>query len=212
LRSPISFIHTVAEYALRNTNIDAGSREAFEEILAESSEAARLLEDMLALARADAGHSEAVLEPLDLTEVVAETCQRARPLVEAKHQQLEVGIGQNPVIVTGDRSSLRRLIWILLDNAVKYTPDSGRIDVALNTAGAEACVTVRDTGIGIPEASLPRVFDRFYRADPSRSQVDGAGLGLAIAKWITEVHQAALSIHSKEGQGTTFQVVFRMTN
>ncbi len=209
LRSPISFIRTVTEFALRNREMDATSREAFGEILAESVEAARLLEDMLTLARADSGHSWAVFEPLDLGDLVAETCEKIRPLAEAKRQMLEAapGLGAS---VSGDRSSLRRLMWILLDNAVKYTPEGGRIGVALRANGGEAIVSVRDTGIGIPEAIQPRIFDRFYRADPSRSQVDGAGLGLSIAKWIAEVHRATISVQSKEGHGTTFQIVFRL--
>jgi heavy metal sensor kinase len=207
LRSPISFIRTVTEYALRNPRCDPASRETFGEILAESEEAALLLEDMLTLARADAGHADAVFEPLDLAEVLTETCEKIRPLANAKRQALDTAADPGASI-SGDRSSLRRLLWILLDNAVKYTPEGGRIGVALCAAGSEATVIVRDTGIGIPAAMQPRIFDRFYRADPSRSQVDGAGLGLSIAKWIAEVHRATISVQSKEGKGTTFQVAF----
>jgi heavy metal sensor kinase len=208
LRSPISFVRTVAEYALRNPEIDMESKQAFEEIVVESVEAARLLEDMLTLARADAGHSGALFEPLNLEELVEEVCRRIRPFAETKGQALALANVNEPVRISGDRSSLRRLVWTLLDNAVKYTPARGRIEVALQKVGPEARVTVRDSGIGIPEAMLPRIFDRFFRADPSRSEVEGAGLGLAIAKWIADVHHAVISVQSREGEGTVFAVVF----
>jgi signal transduction histidine kinase len=99
-------------------------------------------------------------------------------------------------------------LWTLVDNAIKYTPSGGRIDLALNTQGTAATIVVRDNGIGIPEAMLPRVFERFFRADPSRTQVEGSGLGLAIARWIADMHHAAISVESVEGRGTVFRVVF----
>ncbi len=207
LRSPISFVRTVSEYALRNPEIDAASKQAFEEILEEVMEAARLLDDMLTLARADAGCGDGVFQPLNLAEVVEEVSERARPCAEAKRQVLAVKVN-GPAGISGDRSSVRRLLWTLLDNAVKYTPAGGRIEVALQRLGPDARITVRDSGIGIPEAMLPRVFERFFRADPSRSTVDGTGLGLAIAKWIADVHGAALSVESREGEGTVFAAVF----
>jgi signal transduction histidine kinase len=87
-------------------------------------------------------------------------------------------------MVLGDFTSLRRLFWILLDNALKYTQVPGLIEISLILSADHATVVVRDNGLGIPQADLPHVFDRFYRADPSRSQIEGSGLGLAIAKWI----------------------------
>jgi two-component system, OmpR family, heavy metal sensor histidine kinase CusS len=110
--------------------------------------------------------------------------------------------------VSGDEASLGRLFWILLDNAIKYTPPGGKIGASLDKVGNRSRVTVTDNGIGIPDAALPHVFDRFYRADASRSYEEGTGLGLAIAKWIADTHQATLSAQSAEECGTTFQVVF----
>src|SRR5258708_18736423 len=125
---------------------------------------------MLTIARADAGHADVVFEPIDLAELLTETCEKIRPLANAKRQALDTA-ADSCASISGDRSSLRRLLWILLDNAVKYTPEGGRIGVALCAAGSEATVIVRDTGIGIPAAIQPRIFDRLYRADPSRSQL-----------------------------------------
>jgi heavy metal sensor kinase len=207
LRSPISFMRTVAEVGLRNPRIDAESKQAFDEILAESVEASRLLEDMLVLARADSYQNHLCFEPLDLADVLIEVRERAQALAEAKNQKLTMD-PSGSATVRGDRPSLRRLLWTLVDNAVKYTPPGGRIELSLKTCGSEAHIIVRDSGIGIPEDMLQRVFERFFRADPSRTQVDGSGLGLAIAKWIADVHHAVIDVDSVEGRGTTFRVVF----
>jgi signal transduction histidine kinase len=109
--------------------------------------------------------------------------------------------------VRGDRASLRRLVWTLLDNAIKYTPEGGRVDVVLEGNGTLVRLKVRDTGVGIPADLLPRVFERFFRADPARSEA-GTGLGLAIAKWIADVHRADLSVESEVGGGSCFTVAF----
>jgi signal transduction histidine kinase len=208
LRSPVALIRTVAEYALRNPNIDGESKEAFDEILAESVETGRLLEDMLTLARADAGQADTVLEPVELTELVTDVCARLRPLAEARDQAVALRTDDVPSWTTGDRSTLRRLFSILLDNAIKYTPTRGRIEVELKATSSLAVVSVTDTGIGIPEALLPRIFDRFVRADPSRGEVGGTGLGLAIAKWIADAHDASLTVRSREREGSIFTVEF----
>lgn len=209
LRGPLSFTRTVAEVALRNPNADPDSRKAFEDIVEESAKAADLLEGMLALARADSNSVDTVLEPVDLAAVVQETCGLARPLADARNLTLSVSTGPTSVVkVLGDFSALRRLLWILLDNALKYTPAPGRIEVALGTISGRATLTVRDSGIGIAQSDLPHIFDRFYRADPSRSQVEGNGLGLAIAKWIADLHRADLLVESKQKKGSAFRVVF----
>ena len=209
LRGPLSFTRTVAEVALRNPNTDIDSRKAFEDIVEESAKAANLLEGMLTLARADSNSVDAVLEPVDLGAVVREACSLARPLAEERNLTLSVSTAPtSPVKVLGDFSSLRRLLWILLDNALKYTPAPGQIDVALGSVSGRATLPVRDSGIGISPSDLPHIFDRFYRADPSRSQVEGNGLGLAIAKWIADLHHADLLVNSAQDEGSAFRVVF----
>ena len=207
LRSPISFMRTVAEVALRNPKIDNESRSSFEDILVESREAANLLEKMLILARADSNQNDLRFESVDLADLLTDVQEKARPLAAAKFQRLTVN-RNGSARVCGDRGSLRRLVWTLVDNAIKYTPSGGSIDLWLDSRGSGARIIVRDTGIGIPESMLPRVFERFFRADLSRTQVEGAGLGLAIAKWIADMHHAGISVESVDGRGTTFCVVF----
>jgi len=209
LRSPLSFMRTIAELALRNRQADAASRRAFEEIVEESGKASRLLEDLLTLARADAGNAHLAFEPVDLAEVVAAVCDKARLLADAHRHTLTVSLnGAGCAPVWGDYSSLHRLLWILLDNAAKYTPAPGCINVTMTATAEQVTVTVEDNGIGISPTDLPHLFQRFYRADPSRSQVEGSGLGLAIAKWIADIHHAHLSVDSKENMGSVFEIVF----
>ena len=209
LRGPLSFTRTVAEVALRNPHADALSRQAFTDIVEEAAKASVLLEDMLTLARADAESSRTALQPVNLAAVVQEACEKARPLADERHLALSVSMSAaNGAKVLGDSPSLGRLVWILLDNALKYTTAPGRIDVTLSQAAGGTTLLVRDSGMGISPADLPHVFERFYRADPSRSQVEGSGLGLSIAKWIAEIHRADLSVESEERRGTVFRVVF----
>jgi heavy metal sensor kinase len=207
LRSPVALIRTAAEYALRNPKIDSESREMFSEILAESLEAGALLEDMLTLARADAGFGTPAFEPLELAEIMQEAAARMRPLAESKVQSVTVTL-PGSAWIHGDRASVRRLLSILLDNAIKYTPAHGRIQMELATTNSHAALTVRDNGIGIPADLVPRIFDRFERADPSRGGVSGTGLGLAIAKWIAGIHGATLSVESRKGEGSAFRLEF----
>jgi heavy metal sensor kinase len=208
LRAPLSFTRTVAEVALRNSGIDPASRHAFEEIVDEGAKAAGLLGDMLTLARADTNSSDALWERIDLADIVENVFEKVRS--QADERELALSLSLDPeqqAQIMGDFPSLRRLLWILLDNALKYTPAPGSIDVTLRITTREATILVRDTGIGIAQGDLPHIFDRFYRADPSRSQVEGSGLGLAIAKGIVEMHSGSLSATSEEHKGTTFRVV-----
>jgi heavy metal sensor kinase len=211
LRSPLSFVRTVAELALRNPQADPASRNAFEEIVEECGKASRLLEDMLTLARADAGHAQMAFEEVDIAELVAAVCDKARPLAAVREHTLTLSL-EGSATVWADYSSLRRLTWILVENALKYTPSPGRVNVTVKNRDREVIVTVEDNGIGISATDLPHIFERFYRADPSRSQVEGTGLGLAIAKWIVEVHGAHIWVESSGNGGSVFQIAFEQTS
>lgn len=209
LRNPVSLVRTTAELALRNRRIDPDSRRAFEEIVAECGKANRLLKDMLTLARADAGHSRLAFEPVDLVEVVRAFSQKGLLLAEERGHTLAIDFdASRHATVFGDYASLHRLLWILLDNAAKYTPPPGSIRLKLAVGGKRAVLTVEDNGIGISAGDLPKIFDRFYRADMSRSQVEGTGLGLSIAQWIANVHGANISAESREQQGSVFRIAF----
>lgn len=209
LRGPLSLTRTIAEVAMRNTSVDEMSRQAFAEIVEESAGAAMLLEQMLVLARADSDMVGMVLEPVSLGSIVDESCAKARTL--AMDRQVVISLEKQDLsagMVLGNRESLSRLVWILLDNALKYTPEHGRIEITLRRDEDKQILRVEDNGIGITPSDLPRIFDRFFRADPSRSQVEGNGLGLSIAKWIADAHHAEIHADSMYGHGSCFTVTF----
>lgn len=211
LRSPIAFIRATSEYAMHIQNLDDEARHAFESIVGETEHSSRLIEDMLLLARFDAGRAPLMFEPVFLAELVDAVVSRVRVLALRKRQRLVERIRGDDLELIGDGQMLRRLIWILVDNAIKYTPPEGLIEVTLTSSGRTALLTVSDNGPGIPEPMLPRVFDRFFRVDPSRGEQDGTGLGLAIAKSIADTHHAQIVARCNSGTGTKFEVTFPLT-
>jgi heavy metal sensor kinase len=208
LRGPLAFTRTVAEIAIKNPRADPESRRAFQDIVDEVAGAAVLLEDMLTLARADSLPLNLPRTFVDIATVVREACESALPIALQQGLKLVFDCNCEKCMVLGDAVSLKRMIWILLDNAMKYSRAGGSIDVMVKKEGEQTCIVVQDDGIGICAADLPFVFDRFYRADPSRGLVQGSGLGLAIAKWIAEKHSAQISLTSEVDCGTSFKILF----
>jgi len=208
LRGPLSFTRTVAEIALRNPKADPESKQALQDIVDEAAKAAILLENMLTLARADSLPVSLQRSQVNLTALLQEVLAIAKPIAAQQGLRLLWNFDHNRAIVLGDPDTLKRLVWILLDNAIKYSKADGTIKVSVTVDVGQTKIIVQDDGIGIAAADLPFVFDRFYRADPSRSMVEGNGLGLAIAKWIAETHEARLSVESIADCGTSFTLSF----
>ncbi len=207
LRTPVSVMRTSAELALRKTRSDAEYREALERILGESERVSRLIEQLLLLARADSGSAALPIIRTDLNAALHAACGEAKVLAEAKQLKFSESIPESAVWVQGDAASLQRLFIILLDNAVKYTPNGGEIGVSLSSDDGYAVAAIRDTGIGIPEQDLPHVFDRFYRSDRARSRESGGtGLGLAIGHWIAAAHHGEIRVESMVAKGSKFEV------
>jgi signal transduction histidine kinase len=167
----------------------------------------RIVDDLLLLSRADSRVAVLDFQIVDLSDLVIESCERLRPYAEAGRLNLVVE-NVEPVEVNGDGLRLGQMFRNVLENAIKYTPEGGEIRVQLMRNDADQCqITVADTGIGIPVADLPRVFDRFYRVDKARSRErGGSGLGLSIVKWVVEAHAGAISIESKAGQGALVKI------
>jgi len=203
LRSPVSVIRTTAELALRQDRTAAELRKDMQEIQGEAAHLTELIEDLLTLARADSGAGASPMSDVDLGALVDEVAsQYSRTIGE---RQLHVEIAETDTIVTGHVSSLKRLLVILLDNAVQHTPADASIWVAVRGEGAVLVLSVADTGEGIPPEDMNRLFDRFYRVDSSRNRSKGGfGLGLSIAKWIVESHGGSIKVASDAGKGTTF--------
>lgn len=208
LRGPLTFTRTVAEIALKDPGTSGASRAAFQEIVDEAAKAATMLEEMLTLARADSAPGNLVRKPVDLALIVREVCTTTRPIAVRHGLDLSLISNSDRAPILGDAPALKRLVWILLDNAIKYSRPNGTITVRLDVVADRAAVQVEDDGIGIAPADLPYIFDRFYRADPSRGLVEGNGLGLAIAQWIAETHRAQLKVQSEPERGTVFHVAF----
>ncbi len=202
LRSPISVIRTSAEIALRRDRSAGEYREALSGILRESERTSVLVQDLLTLTRADAGVDLLQHKPLDLRVLLDDLRGSLSTLCAQAGLDLHLDLPDQFVSASGDSAALGRLVRILIDNAVKYTPAPGRVVLSLKTTPEGATIEVADTGIGIGAEDLPRVFDRFYRADKARSRDSGGGgLGLSIAKWIAEQHGASLAIESEAGHG-----------
>jgi heavy metal sensor kinase len=207
LRTPVAVIRTSAELALRKQRTQLEYREALHQILSASIETSELLENLLSLARADAGVLALELHPLELGEHVRKVQERAVLLSADKALDIKLQAPPDPVWVKADALSLDRLLLILVDNAIKYTPRGGRCEIALSQDQGNARITVSDSGIGIGKEDLQHVFDRFYRADRARSRnIRGAGLGLAIARWITDLHGGNIVVESTPGAGSTFRI------
>jgi heavy metal sensor kinase len=207
LRTPVAVMRTRAELSLRKARSADEYRDVIAEVLAELEKTTALIEQLMFLARADSGGETLHFSATNVTEVLREACHQGSALAEAKQIGFQEHISGDSMWIQGDASSLRRLFLILIDNAVKYTPASGQVEVSLQRNNGFAVAEVRDTGIGIAETDLPNVFERFYRADKARTRESGGvGLGLSIGRWITEVHAGAIEVHSSPGHGSVFQV------
>lgn len=203
LRTPLTTIRGNAGFLLGRAEVsEADRRSALEDIAVESERMSRIVQDLLTLAHADAGvHLD--LSGVDLTAIVEDVGRRARRLYTDRRLLVEEATTE--ATVRGNADALSQLLWILIDNAVKHTPEHGEIRLRLAARGGRAYVTVADTGCGIPETDLARIFDRFYQADSARSS-GGAGLGLAIARWIVDEHGGRVTAHNNPRGGATFRV------
>ena len=207
LRTPIALIRTSAELALRRPRDEAEYRETLARILSTSEETTHLIENLLALARADAGVADLRFEDLDLVPHVEKIASEAGILTAGKGIRFSQELPAIPVQVSANPAAIERLLFILLDNAVKYTPAGGEITMRLSNGAGNARLEIRDTGIGIDAKDMPHVFERFYRADQARSrEPGGSGLGLAIAQWIVEMHRGSIEVDSELGRGSRFRV------
>jgi heavy metal sensor kinase len=200
LRTPLTAIRGNVELMQR---MGVADPESLQDIRSESERMTRLVGDLLVLAQADSGNLPLERKPVDLDALLLEVCREVQVL--ASHLHVSVSeIDQARVI--GDRDRLKQLVLNLVTNAIKYTPEGGRVTLGLGQVKNWARLTVTDTGIGIPPDELPRIFDRFYRVDKARSRaMGGAGLGLSIAQRIAQMHSGRIEAASEGvNKGTTF--------
>jgi heavy metal sensor kinase len=206
LRAPVSVIRTTAELAVHGGRSNSEYHEDMVQILAEAERISRLIDSLLLLARADSGEGGLQHELTSVSVSVRQAIEQGRSFAGEKRIELTADLDSDP-IVRGDGEALSRLFFILIDNAIKYTPEGGKVHVGLQVADRYAMIKVTDSGIGIADSDQPRIFDRFWRADKVRSRdMGGAGLGLSIARWIVDQHRGSIEVQSRIGQGSIITV------
>jgi signal transduction histidine kinase len=206
LRTPLSVIEAHTSLALAQERDAAWYRNAFGRVDRESKRMRRLLEDMLWLARFDAAHAPRGTEPVDLGVLAAQAADRFAVVAEARRLDLAVHLPREPVVIAASAELVDRLIGVLLDNACKYAPEGGRVDVTVAADGGRASVTVDDSGPGIPDADRDRIFDRFHRAVATSGDAAGAGLGLAIGDAIVRATGGRWVVGRAPAGGARFSV------
>lgn len=206
LRAPLTAIQGNLDLLARVADMPEEERaHALSEVHREVGRLSRLVNDLLGLARADAGQPLRA-EPVELDAILVEVHREARSIANGVSIRIDT---IEPVVVNGEPDRLKELLLILADNAIKYTPEGGAVTLGIRREPPWVAVRVDDTGIGIDPADLPHVFERFWRADRARSRDSGGtGLGLAIARWIVERHGGEISLEPREGGGTRVEVRF----
>lgn len=207
LRTPIAVMRTTAEVVLQQDRVGEDYRGALGSVEREAERLGGIVDDLLTLARADAGERPIRKQKVFLDDIALDAAEAATALASPKGVSLDVGEFEEATI-DADPTLVRQLVMNLVHNAIKFTPTGGRVRVDVAMRDDRPLLVVADTGAGIDPEHLPHVFDRFFRGDPARVRSDGAGLGLSIAQWIAEVHGAEIRIDSTVGRGTTVEVLF----
>jgi heavy metal sensor kinase len=207
LRTPLTALRSVGEVGLRGAMTPSAYREVIGTMLEEVDRLSRLADQLLALARADAGQERLRSEPVDLSALASEVTDHLSVLAEERGQTLE-SRAEGTAIVQGDRLALRQAILNLVDNAIKYAPEGTRVSMRVGSSPDGAFVEVRDEGPGIAPEHRERIFERFYRADAGRSrETGGTGLGLSLVKSTTEAHGGRVELETERDRGSTFRLV-----
>ena len=211
LRTPLTHLRGAAEMALAGPPDLDRYREALADCVEEADRVLVMLKTLMDISEAESGAMQLQREPVRLAEVVARAVDLYRDVAEAKGITVEVRLkpdttaAARDVIVMGDRTRLEQVAANLIDNAVKYTPAGGRVEVTVGRGDGQAGLSVRDTGVGIPPDELPRIWDRLFRGDASRTE-RGLGLGLSLVRAIVEAHGGTVEVQSEPGQGSQFSV------
>ena len=205
LRSPLTRIRAAAEMSLINAEAHDARESLAVNTIEECDRLLEMLNTTLDIAEADSGAARLNIDRLDLSRIVLTACELFQTVAEDNRIKLVIDVPER-CIIQGDRQRLQRVIANLLDNAFKYTPMDGRIGVALQLQNQQIRLAIEDTGIGIAPQDLPRIFQRFYRCDPSRSQ-PGIGLGLSLARAFVRAHGGEITVTSTQGVGSMFTVV-----
>jgi signal transduction histidine kinase len=211
LRTSITVMLATAQLALSQSRSEVEYREDLNRIASECRSATTLLDALLSIVRSNNFVHEMSLQRLDLAELGLQGCRRVEDLAEAKNILLDWELPPHQVMIEGDEVLIHRLLGILLENAIKYTPEHGEVHLRVDIVENEAQLIVCDTGIGISPDAKAQIFERFYQADMrERTTPVGSGLGLSIARWIVDAHRARISVKSEHSSGTSFIIHFSL--
>lgn len=205
LRTPISVVISQCEYALEHAKSNGDYREALETVLTHARKMSGMIAQLLALTRAGQGRETLRMEEINLSELCQMVTEEQKESALGKNISIQTEI-QPDISFFGDETLLMRMLMNLISNAIQYGRENGRLTVTLKKAGGQVSGSVGDDGIGISKEDLPRIWDRFYQADPARSG-GGAGLGLSMVQWIIQAHGGEISVKSEPGKGSTFSFV-----
>lgn len=208
LRTPLAVIQTKTDLLFHSLSSTIEEKIMDISVIAkECRRLSKLVSNLLILARSDSNQIELKKQSFRLDELIREIADTYSEI--ASYQQKEITINvESPILFTADKERIHQLLVILLDNAIKYTKEGGRISISCRQTSSSITLEVQDNGIGIAKEEIPKIFDRFYQSDKARTKSDGAGLGLSIAKWIIEKHNGKVKVDSQLGEGTRFEMTF----
>jgi heavy metal sensor kinase len=206
LRTPLAILQGENEVALRSDSLPEEIRSVLVSNLEELERLTRIVNDLLMLSEAETGGQALERKPVNLRPLIHDLADDMQLLAMERNIQIEVA-NLPDAVVAADDLWLRRAVLNLLDNAIKYSRDGGKVRVSMTKDSTDAWISIRDEGIGIAKADLPHIFDRFFRADPARNRSSGGtGLGLALVKWVVEAHRGRINVLSEPDRGADFQI------
>ena len=208
LRTPLTIVRGELEQVIQQPDLPESAVDSIGSALEEIERMSQIVQSLMATAYLDTGGEQMVCEPIDLSQLVGSTLDQMRLLAEAQNIAL-AACTLEPALVDGNPTRLKQIVVNLVDNALKYNRPGGSVSASVLTQDNSVILRVADDGIGIPESSLPYIFDRFYRADKARTRATGGiGIGLSLVKAICNAHGASISVESREGKGTVFSITF----
>jgi len=213
LKTPVTAIQGITETLLEDAGMDEEMRKQFlQKVNGQSIRLSQLISDLLALSRLESSGTDS-FKNIALKEIIEGNCKVLLPFAKEKTLSLDFQCPETKVVISGDEESLNQLLINLLDNAIKYTPEGGKVTVQLTTNNEQAIIEVEDNGIGVEPAEQQRIFERFYRVDKARSKtLGGTGLGLSIVKHIVIRHQGHIALESTPDQGSIFRVTLPLVS
>ena len=209
LRTPMTRLRGIAETTLQSDQGREHYEEALADCLEESERVLTLLNTLMDISEAETGTMKLSLAPVNISDLIEDTVGLYEYVAEDKNITISVNCAKN-IAMTADRNRMRQVLANLVDDAIKYTPSGGSISIDAYHEQDQTVILVKDTGVGIPPEDIPKIWDRLYRGDKSRSQ-PGLGLGLSLVKAVVEAHKGRIEVHSVPGGGSAFTLYFPTT-